>query len=53
MRNQILLGIVLTCICAFLWGCSTPKGGSSIPWNRPESWETQPNLNPGVRFCAS
>lgn len=34
----------------FLAGCSTPEGGSSIPWARPEPWENQPNLRPGVRF---
>ena len=35
----ILLTAVLTMIAFGLSGCSTPEGGSSIPWGRPESWE--------------
>jgi uncharacterized lipoprotein YajG len=42
------LGIAV--LTALLAGCSTPEGGSSIPWARPEPWENQPNLMPGVRF---
>lgn len=30
-------------------GCGTPEGGTSIPWNRPQSWEHQMpmGVNPG------
>lgn len=47
-RAGALLGIAA--LMALLVGCATPEGGSSIPWARPESWENQPNLMPGVRF---
>ncbi len=34
-----------------LQGCATPADGvSSMPWSRPESWETQGRLSPGVNF---
>lgn len=29
----IVMGLVLVA------GCSTPEGGSSLPWSQPESWE--------------
>lgn len=35
---------------AGLWvGCGTPEGGTSIPWNRPQTWEHQMpmGINPG------
>ncbi|MBM3889878.1 MAG: hypothetical protein FJ388_12245 [Verrucomicrobia bacterium] len=25
----------------FLTACKAPEGGSSLPWNRPQSWESQ------------
>lgn len=34
-----------------LVACDTPEGGSSIPWNRPESWEHQSpmgGMGPGM-----
>jgi len=31
------LGAALAWMCA---GCATPKEGSSIPWNKPASWES-------------
>ncbi|MEI6632372.1 MAG: hypothetical protein WCP22_00990 [Chlamydiota bacterium] len=51
-RSPWLVGAVLgiAVLMAFLAGCSTPEGGSSIPWAKPEPWENQPNLRPGVRF---
>lgn len=50
-RSPWLAGAVLgiAVLMTLLAGCSTPEGGSSIPWARPESWENQPNLS-GVRF---
>ncbi|MEJ2744361.1 MAG: hypothetical protein P8123_01540 [bacterium] len=48
---RLILGIVFcAALLAVFSGCSTPEGGSSIPWARPEPWENQPNLSPGVRF---
>ena len=43
---------ILFCVVAgagLFIGCSTPEGGSSIPWNRPQSWEHQMpmGVNPG------
>ncbi|MBI1869777.1 MAG: hypothetical protein HYS07_01130 [Chlamydiae bacterium] len=32
-----LLGLGLGCV-----GCSTPEGGSSLPWAQPEPWEGTP-----------
>jgi hypothetical protein len=37
--GMILLFMGLIYILIVLPGCSTPEGGSSIPWGRPESWE--------------
>ena len=42
--------LCIAALAALLAGCPTPEGGSSIPWARPEPWENQPNLMPGVRF---
>ena len=42
--------LCIAALAALLAGCATPEGGSSIPWARPEPWENQPNLMPGVRF---
>jgi hypothetical protein len=42
------LAFLLLCLAAGV-SCSTPEGGSSIPWNRPQSWEHQMpmGVNPG------
>ncbi|MFH1039235.1 MAG: hypothetical protein V1789_11275 [PVC group bacterium] len=40
----ILLAIFLLAVAAAVSGCSTPEGGSSIPWGEPEPWEQQPNF---------
>ena len=36
----VVLWLVLISM-GLLVACDTPEGGSSIPWNRPESWEHQ------------
>jgi hypothetical protein len=48
--KTLLLILLLLGAAVFAGGCATPEGGSSIPWARPESWENQPSLMPGVRF---
>ncbi|MDD5556922.1 MAG: hypothetical protein PHN82_06705 [bacterium] len=48
--RRLLAAACIAALCAILCGCSTPEGGSSIPWARPEPWENQPSLRPGVRF---
>lgn len=39
--QKCILVIALFLYCLFFAGCSTPEGGSSLPWSRPEQWETQ------------
>ncbi len=42
----VVLWLVLISM-GFLVACDTPEGGSSIPWNRPESWEHQTPMGIG------
>jgi hypothetical protein len=46
----VVLWLVLISM-GWLIACDTPEGGSSIPWNRPQSWEhTSPmgGFGPGM-----
>ena len=40
-RHWLFLWIVLAVVAAAGGGCATPNDNnvSSIPWNRPQSWE--------------
>ncbi len=49
-RSRAAAILYSAALIASLAGCSTPEGGSSIPWARPEPWENQPKISPGVRF---
>lgn len=42
-RLRLVLGALLAILAVAGSGCMTPKEGdaSSIPWNRPQSWEGQ------------
>ena len=40
----VLLVTLLTGLASLLAGCSSPEGGSSLPWAQPEPWEQQPRL---------
>ncbi len=42
VRVTLIFMVVLSCFV--IQGCSTPEGGSSLPWSQPESWETNPSL---------
>lgn len=44
LRAWLLLAVVLVSLAAGLTGCSTPEGGSSMPWSQPEPWEQQPRF---------
>ncbi|MFA6560663.1 MAG: hypothetical protein WCV00_01985 [Verrucomicrobiia bacterium] len=51
-RPQSPARVFILCVvvgAGLLVGCSTPEGGSSIPWNRPQTWEHQMpmGINPG------
>ena len=48
MLNWVLLAALLFLGSSLLQGCSTPEGGSSLPWSQPEPWEQQPQM--GVPF---
>jgi hypothetical protein len=37
--KHIAIGVLLLCWLIIAIGCDTPRGGSSIPWNKPASWE--------------
>ena len=37
---KILYFFMLFCLL-LVSGCSTPEGGSSLPWSQPEAWENQ------------
>lgn len=39
--KKVLFAVVLLMYSFLIYGCETPEGGSSLPWSRPESWETQ------------
>lgn len=41
--SHLMLVALLAALAASTTGCMTPKEGdvSSIPWNRPQSWEGQ------------
>ncbi len=36
----IALFLVVAFVAITFVGCASPEGGSSIPWNRPQNWET-------------
>lgn len=37
-----MLALWVVVASAGLWAaCGTPEGGTSIPWNRPQTWEHQ------------
>lgn len=38
---RYLLVIILIVQVLIIAGCETPEGGSSLPWSKPEPWETQ------------
>lgn len=44
LGSWVLLALFLVSLAAVLAGCSTPEGGSSMPWAQPEPWEQQPRL---------
>ncbi len=44
LRGWFLAALVLLALAAGLAGCSTPEGGSSMPWSQPEPWEQQPSF---------
>jgi len=39
MKYLFLLGLLVYLLAVS--GCGTPEGGSSLPWSKPEPWETQ------------
>ncbi len=45
--KYIFLALLLLLIMTVV-GCSTPEGGSSLPWSQPEPWQNQPQM--GVPF---
>jgi len=48
-RHKKIIGILflsgtLVFLSGILAGCSTPEGGSSMPWSQPEPWEQKPRI---------
>jgi len=37
----LMLALWVVASAGLLVGCGTPEGGTSIPWNRPQTWEHQ------------
>lgn len=47
MNIKYIFLLIILSLATFICGCYTPKGGSSIPWNQPASWEGQ-TVTPGM-----
>ena len=47
LAKYIFLALLLLAVMT-VFGCSTPEGGSSLPWSQPEPWQNQPQM--GVPF---
>lgn len=37
--NVLRLILAIGILTLFIAGCSTPEGGSSMPWSQPQDWE--------------
>lgn len=45
----ILFWVVVS--AGLLAACGTPEGGTSIPWNRPQTWEHQMPMGIGSGYA--
>ncbi|MCK9555360.1 hypothetical protein M0R36_06060 [bacterium] len=47
MKRLSLILILLAVVLCFFSGCATPKGGTSMPWSTPASWESNTAIQGG------
>lgn len=44
---RLICLLIASALLGLLAGCGTPEGGTSLPWNRPATWEKSMPMGTG------